>query len=317
MRNPIPTIACVHGILAILAGPIHAQTIGAQFSDTEFGVTNWVHEEVYDDANQLAFSTSHESLGGNPGPNVRILFGTATGDGTPDPLDVAVGHFRVGAIVDPAAFPIESMSFAIDVEVQEGGVSGGVWLALLIRQSDVDYIGPSFFAADQPGWFSHGQDGLDEIDFRDIMTLQTPPDLSPAGIPLELGFVTLNGTATTTGISQDLRVDNWSVTIYEGGATGVEANLPSRLSLSAAPNPFRAATTVRYDNARFAHVEVAVFDVAGRRIRTLVDRLEGPGLRQAMWSGSDATGALVPTGRYFVRFRSGRHTETAPVTLIR
>jgi flagellar hook assembly protein FlgD len=46
---------------------------------------------------------------------------------------------------------------------------------------------------------------------------------------------------------------------------------------------------------------VAVFDVDGRRVRTLVDATLGAGPHEARWDGADASGRAVGAGVYFVR----------------
>ncbi len=71
-----------------------------------------------------------------------------------------------------------------------------------------------------------------------------------------------------------------------------------------APNPFRGGTGLTFTLRRPADVRIAVHDVAGRRLRTLVDgRLEAGVHRQA-WDGTDADGRRAAGGVYFVRIET-------------
>jgi len=81
------------------------------------------------------------------------------------------------------------------------------------------------------------------------------------------------------------------------------AALPTEL-LPNRPNPFNPATELRYRLAREGHVTLTVFDLSGRRVRTLVDGVQTAGAHVATWDGRDATGRLVPAGVYFGRLRT-------------
>lgn len=71
------------------------------------------------------------------------------------------------------------------------------------------------------------------------------------------------------------------------------------------PNPFTGSTEIRFAvPAAGAKVTLAVYDVAGRRVRELVrGRVEG-GLHTATWDGRDAGGLKVGAGVYFARLEA-------------
>jgi hypothetical protein len=66
-----------------------------------------------------------------------------------------------------------------------------------------------------------------------------------------------------------------------------------------------------------ADSEVAVYDVAGRRIAVIEQGNFVPGIRQARWDGRGANGALVPSGVYFVRAVTGESRQTQKITVVR
>ena len=70
------------------------------------------------------------------------------------------------------------------------------------------------------------------------------------------------------------------------------------------PNPFNPSTTVRYSTASRTHVWIAVYDVAGRRVRVLVDEVRDPGDYSILWDGRDAGGNALASGVYFIRYHA-------------
>lgn len=70
------------------------------------------------------------------------------------------------------------------------------------------------------------------------------------------------------------------------------------------PNPFSARTAVEYTVAETNRARLAVFDVAGRMVRMLVDAPQAPGRYVESWDGRDGRGAPVPSGVYFILLQS-------------
>lgn len=89
------------------------------------------------------------------------------------------------------------------------------------------------------------------------------------------------------------------------------------------PNPFNPSTTLRYALPERAHVRLTVYDILGRRIRTVVNRIEEPGTWDATWDGTDHSGQPVSSGTYLVRMgarsvvTSGESTQTKRIILLR
>ena len=113
-------------------------------------------------------------------------------------------------------------------------------------------------------------------------------------------------------------------TFFPVGGTGVDApqdqdysyERPARL-LAASPNPFNPVTTIGYSLRDDGVAEVAVFNLAGRRVRTLVDGPVPAGDHQATWDGHDDRGNLVSSGVYFYRLSVGDAVETRRMVLVK
>jgi len=94
--------------------------------------------------------------------------------------------------------------------------------------------------------------------------------------------------------------------------------LPERFAVYAAyPNPFNPRTTIRFDLAEAGPVRVAIFDLAGRLVRTLVDENLSAGSRETVWDGRDSWGRNVGSGSYVARVESGDTIGMVRLGLIR
>jgi hypothetical protein len=95
-------------------------------------------------------------------------------------------------------------------------------------------------------------------------------------------------------------------TTATGTSTG-EADvpeIPARLHPNH-PNPFGETTTITYTLDRSAPVELAVYDVQGRRVRTLAEGRQAPGTHTTQWDGRNAQGKQVADGLYVYRLFLG------------
>jgi hypothetical protein len=102
--------------------------------------------------------------------------------------------------------------------------------------------------------------------------------------------------------------------------TGVgDTPAPASFALDAnIPNPFNPITTIGYGiPAGGADVNISIYDVAGRRVRTLVDEHRPAGLFSVQWNGENDRGQSVASGVYFYRMRAGEFVETRKMLLLK
>jgi hypothetical protein len=83
------------------------------------------------------------------------------------------------------------------------------------------------------------------------------------------------------------------------------------------PNPTRGAATVSFSLDETGPVQLAVYDVMGRKVATLVDQDLPPGTHEVVWQGRGRSGQALASGVYFVRLEAGERTATRRLTIVR
>ena len=87
--------------------------------------------------------------------------------------------------------------------------------------------------------------------------------------------------------------------------------------VTASPNPFNPRTTLFYSLPVPGRAELVVYDLAGRRVKTLVSGHVEAGQHAAEWDGRDEQGRRVASGVYLYNFVSGEFKETKRIVLLK
>jgi hypothetical protein len=107
-----------------------------------------------------------------------------------------------------------------------------------------------------------------------------------------------------------------------GGVTITEeprdGDLPTTFELSQNyPNPFNPSTTIAYDLPAAASVQIQIYNVAGQKVRTLIDRAESAGNHTVEWDGCDDYGGRVSSGVYLYRLTAGETVLSRKMMLLK
>jgi flagellar hook assembly protein FlgD len=85
----------------------------------------------------------------------------------------------------------------------------------------------------------------------------------------------------------------------------------------AVPNPFSGSTAFSYRVADGgSKVDVGVYNVAGRLVKTLASGSQDAGVFTVTWDGTDAAGVRMAPGVYFLRSRVGNESNVSRVIYI-
>jgi hypothetical protein len=211
----------------------------------------------------------------------------------------AVGQtFDASVLVDGAG-DVQGMSLqlAYDHDVLEQvGVAAGSLLDQQGRASSVLSSGPGDVDAallgGGPGIAGHGE--IARVTFR----------VKSAGDPkLAIASLTARGG------------DNQPVAI--AGAVG-GTTIPAHSALGFAyPNPFHESLAFQLSLHASGPASIGIYDVAGRRVRALVQGVQPAGSRIVTWDGRDDAGLRLAPGAYIVRLDAAGLRESRTVRLVR
>lgn len=85
---------------------------------------------------------------------------------------------------------------------------------------------------------------------------------------------------------------------------------------NASPNPFTCQTSISYSMPKAGNVEVAIYNIKGQLVRTLVNETKS-GSNSVTWNGTDQNGHAVSAGVYFYKMKSGNYSETKKMILMK
>ena len=120
---------------------------------------------------------------------------------------------------------------------------------------------------------------------------------------------------TGYGYGVDSNKDMFTI-CYQVSVLSAVGDTPVVASLSRAwPNPFNPRINFSFDLPRDAHARLAVYDLRGRQITTLVDGALSEGTHTTSWDGRDHGGRSVPAGVYLAIMKSGESTSTQKIVL--
>jgi subtilisin-like proprotein convertase family protein len=112
-------------------------------------------------------------------------------------------------------------------------------------------------------------------------------------------------------------LNQWCLRITHPATTDVSGRKPAFLALGASlPNPARGEAVIRFDLSRTGNADLAIFDVAGRRVKTLFSGVGEAGAHAATWRGCDEAGRAMSSGVYFYRLQAEGQTFTRKLMLL-
>jgi flagellar hook assembly protein FlgD len=142
-------------------------------------------------------------------------------------------------------------------------------------------------------WFAQGFDTLPNVEEEDDAFVQ--------------GTIFTEGvTGTAIGPDKNSSVD-------------VAGERPAQLGIRRPqPNPSSGSVTVTFELPEVAQVELAVYDISGRRIRVLASGRIAAGIHSVTWAGQADAGGTAQPGIYFYRLSvNGKPAGERRVTILR
>ena len=98
----------------------------------------------------------------------------------------------------------------------------------------------------------------------------------------------------------------------------IDETLPITYNLhNAYPNPFNPITTLRYDLAVQTHVNITVYNMLGRKVRTILNQQQDPGYKSLIWDATNDYGKPVSAGIYLYQIQAGEYISTKKMVLLK
>tara|TARA_B100000586_G_scaffold51571_1_gene34477 strand:+ start:112 stop:1764 length:1653 start_codon:yes stop_codon:yes gene_type:complete len=86
---------------------------------------------------------------------------------------------------------------------------------------------------------------------------------------------------------------------------------------NAYPNPFNPFTTLRYDLPEDAMVNITIYDMMGRNVKTMVNSQQNAGFKSIQWDATNDAGAPVSAGLYLYTIESKQFRQTKKMVLLK
>jgi M6 family metalloprotease-like protein len=83
------------------------------------------------------------------------------------------------------------------------------------------------------------------------------------------------------------------------------------------PNPFNPVTKLRYDLPENGHVNITIYDMLGREVKTLINQTQDAGYRSVIWDATNDYGKPISAGIYLYQIQAGEYMRTKKMVLLK
>ena len=97
-----------------------------------------------------------------------------------------------------------------------------------------------------------------------------------------------------------------------------EVGMPTEFALKQNyPNPFNPSTQIQYALPSESRVVISIYDLTGRKVRTLVNEVQSAGHRSVMWNATNEIGRQVSAGMYIYSIQAGDFIQNRKMVLMK
>jgi len=282
-----------------------------------------VPDGVFDVEDILAFTVMHSWAAGQgyyrtaPGTEPQMAGGL---EPRPAPLGGPVeGATRVYT-VSHLQNPAEGEMVTVDFNVDDASDLSGACLNLGFNPAQLELVkvenggfldgsnGSMFLQRSGHGWLEISTTRLD----------REQPSVSGSGTIAHATFRILDEAAADLDLTYDLRNSSGKVLSRGGSQMAPFSGTPASFELYAArPNPVKDMTNIVYALPGTANVNLSIFDVSGRQVRTLASGCQAPGYHVVSFDGRSESGQLLPAGVYFYNLQADDQQSTRKLIIAR
>ena len=168
-------------------------------------------------------------------------------------------------------------------------------------------------------FWNHLSHNVADIENREWIVVELPLDFPALDEPVE-------SISVTNWLVGTFYLDEISLLpgkiVGPGRVTAVQETrapaLPSAFALEQNyPNPFNSGTVISFALPTSGETELAVYNLVGQKVASLMDGVRDPGQYTLRWDGRDDHGRSLASGVYFYRLQAGEQIETRKLLLLR
>ena len=219
-------------------------------------------------------------------------------------VSLADGYYALGSESD-ASLPVELTSFEV-LDTRDNGITLH-W----ITESEINNLG---FILDRR---------TPTIDWIEIASFVTDTELQGQGSVSHQTIYTYTDNTVIDNEVYDYRIADVD---YDGNKEyhslqlmGISpASIPITYVLHQNyPNPFNPITTLSYDLPVDGLVNITIYDMMGRQVKTLINDQQTAGYRSVQWDGTNDNGSPVSAGLYLYTIQAGEFRQTKKMVLLK
>ena len=109
----------------------------------------------------------------------------------------------------------------------------------------------------------------------------------------------------------------WSFTTVITTGIDITEVLPATMLIGNYPNPFNQETTIHFSLAEFGYVKLEIFEITGKKIKTLISEYLIPGEFELKWDTTNNKGLKVNSGIYMYTLRTDNYQKSGRMLLLR
>jgi len=224
---------------------------------------------------------------------------------------------------------VEVSTNAVDWTLLHTVLNGSNWSNIEIDLSSL--VGESvyvrFHSDDNDAW-AYGW----AIDNVLIETTQAWLSVSPSSGALDANVPeTIVASFNSAGLSEIIYTANLSVVhntgidtiaitmdLSETVSIAGDISIPTTFALHQNyPNPFNPITTLSYELPKRAFVNITIYDMLGKKVKTLINQSQGAGYKTLKWNATNDYGKPVSAGMYVYTIQAGDYNHKRKMTLLK
>jgi hypothetical protein len=217
----------------------------------------------------------------------------------------------------PANFSLSQPSNNTQITVDESNMNTGSITFSWGASSDQN--GDSLYYLMRVTSAEIGNHDMDtNVTFIDLSYIDIIEDMSENNVTAAV----LEWTVHVTDGIDTVEANNapFTITVDGGWAmnASAEALIPEVIALHQNyPNPFNPVTTLRYDLPEQTLVNITIYDMLGRQVKTLANQAQDAGHKSAIWDATNDYGKPVSAGIYLYQIQAGEYISTKKMVLLK